>query len=132
MLKNDNKFKMPKEIGWLIPGLEVKRWFLIGLIGVIFITFGILLMFNMEPIIFILGLVKAFAKTVPTDIISGVSILIGFILFFKGWQKTNYSIFDIRDNRDKNAVLRRGSGRPDACPYQRSARHRERHRLYRV
>ena len=57
MLKNDNKFKMPKEIGWLIPGLEVKRWFLIGLIGVIFITFGILLMFNMEPIIFILGLI---------------------------------------------------------------------------
>ena len=106
MKKLIKKYKVPKQVGWLIPGLEVKRWFLISFIGLLFLTFGAMVLFNMQPVIlFLFDWLKDIAKTVPTDLTAGVFVIIGLILFIKGWQNSNYSMFDIHDDRDKNAVL---------------------------
>lgn len=99
------KYKMPKQVGWLIPGLEVKRWFLISFIGLLLLCFGAMVLWNMEPLIFLFGWLKEFAKTVPTNIAAVIFIIVGVFLFIKGWQNTNYSMFDINDDREKNAVL---------------------------
>ena len=106
MKKLIKKYKMPKSVGWLIPGLEIKRWFLISFIGLLFLVFGAMVLFNMQPVIlFLFDWLKSFAKTVPTDLTAGVFVIIGLILFIKGWQNSNYSMFDIKDARDKNAIL---------------------------
>ena len=106
MKKIIKNYKMPKSIGWLIPGLEVKRWFLISFIGLIFLTLGALVLFNMQPVILMFfDWIKSVAKTVPADLTASVFVIIGLIMFFKGWQNSNYSMFDIKDVRDKNAVL---------------------------
>ena len=52
---------------------------------------------DMEPVIAIFQWVKAIAKAVPTDLVAGICIFLGVILFLQGWQRTNYSIFDIKD-----------------------------------
>ena len=98
-------YKMPKQVGWLIPGLEVKRWFLISFIGLLMLCFGAMVLWNMEPLIFLFGWLKEFAKTVPTNIAATIFIIVGVVLFVKGWQNTNYSMLDINDEREKNAVL---------------------------
>ena len=106
MKKLIKNYKMPKSIGWLIPGLEIKRWFLISFIGLIFLTLGAMVLFNMQPVILMFfDWIKTAAKTVPTDLTAGIFVVIGLILFVKGWQNSNYSMFDIKDARDKNAVL---------------------------
>ena len=44
------KIKMPKQAGWLIPGLQVKRWFALILAGAVLMTVGILILFDLQPI----------------------------------------------------------------------------------
>ena len=34
------KIKMPKQAGWLIPGLQVKRWFALIFVGTALMTVG--------------------------------------------------------------------------------------------
>ena len=44
------KIKMPKQAGWLLPGLQVKRWFALIFVGAVLITVGILILFDLKPI----------------------------------------------------------------------------------
>ena len=36
-----------KEAGWLLPGLEVKRWFALIFLGSLLITIGLMILFNL-------------------------------------------------------------------------------------
>ena len=42
------KIKMPKQAGWLVPGLQVKRWFALILVGAVLMTVGILILFDLQ------------------------------------------------------------------------------------
>ena len=39
-----NMINIPKDAGWLMPGLEVKRWFALIFFGSVLITLGILIL----------------------------------------------------------------------------------------
>ncbi len=97
--------KMPKDAGWLLPGLEVKRWFLIIIIGTILSTIGLCIILNMRPFYFLINLVMKIAQTVPSEVIGAIFILAGALFFVKGWQKTNYSILDVHTDRTRHALL---------------------------
>ena len=43
MKKFTDNMKMPKDAGWLIPGLQVKRWFFLIFVGAVFIALGMLI-----------------------------------------------------------------------------------------
>lgn len=103
MLKN--AIKMPKDAGWLLPGLEVKRWFLIIIIGTILSTIGLCIILNLKPIYFLINMVMKIAQTVPSEVIGAIFILFGALFFVKGWQKTNYSILDIHTDKNRHALL---------------------------
>lgn len=96
---------MPKDAGWLLPGLEVKRWFLIIIIGTILSAIGFCIILNLKPIYFLMGLIMKIAQTVPSEVIGAIFILAGALFFVKGWQKTNYSILDISTDRNRHALL---------------------------
>ncbi len=96
---------MPKDAGWLLPGLEIKRWFAIIIVGTILSAIGLCIILNLRPIYFLINLVVKVAQTVPSEVIGAIFILFGAIFFVKGWQKTNYSILDVQNDRNRHAVL---------------------------
>lgn len=103
-IKDTFKDKM-KEAGWLIPGLEIKRWFVLIFLGSLLITIGLMILFNLRPVYFIMEFIRKIALTVPTDILSVIVTLFGAFLFFKGWQKTNLSMLDIHNGKENSTLL---------------------------
>lgn len=96
---------MPKDAGWLLPGLEIKRWFLIIIIGTILSAVGLCIVLNMKPIYFLMDIVLKIAQTIPSEVIGAVFILIGAFIFVTGWQYANYSILDVHTERNRHALL---------------------------
>jgi len=94
-----------KEAGWLLPGLEIKRWFALIFLGSLLITIGLMILFNLRPVYFIMEFIRKIAIMVNTNILSLIIILLGGFIFFKGWQKTNLSMLDIHNTREKSTLL---------------------------
>ena len=100
-------FKIPKEAFWLLPGLEVKRWFLFLILGTLLATIGLCILMDLRPIYNLLTLTMkvAASKYLPSSLVAIVFIFAGAYLFLKGWKHANYSILNINDERDRHAVL---------------------------
>ncbi len=105
MSKFTDNMKMPKEAGWLIPGLQVKRWFILIFIGAVFMAIGLLILCDIRPIFYLMEFVKKFASKVSTEWIAFAVVMFGAALFFKGWQKTNLSILDLNNGKDNETIL---------------------------
>lgn len=105
MKRFTNNMKMPKDAGWLVPGLQVKRWFVLIFVGAIFIALGLLILSDVRPIFYIMEFIKKFASKVTTEWIAFSFVMFGAALFFKGWQKTNLSILDINNGRENETIL---------------------------
>ncbi len=97
--------RMPKDAGWLLPGLEVKRWFLLIIAGTVLATIGLCIIYNLRPIISLFNMIMKITQILPPEIIGWILILIGALFFFIGWLKTNYSILDVNNERNRHAVL---------------------------
>src|SRR5574344_174800 len=104
-LFSSKNIKMPKDAGWLIPGLQVKRWFAMIFVGSLFMVVGTMIVFNMRPVYFTMEFIKHLANNVQTVYIGLIIAFLGFVIFFKSWQKTNISILDLSNEREKDTVL---------------------------
>ena len=104
-----NKFrknvKVTKDVGWLIPGLNVKRWLFLIFLGSVLIVLGLLIIFDIRPIYQIMELIRKAALILPTEIIASIMIFIGAIIFFSGWKKTTLSIMDMDSSKGGNSLL---------------------------
>ena len=100
-----NNVKVSKDVGWLIPGLNVKRWLFLIFVGSVLIVLGFLLIADTHMIYRIMGAIKKAAFILPTNILAAVFILIGAIIFFKGWKKTTLSMMDMDSSRGNNSLL---------------------------
>ena len=94
-----------KEVGWLLPGLEVKRWFLLIFFGSVMIVLGFMVLADIRPIYRTLELIRQAALFLPSNFLAAVFILIGAIIFFKGWQKTTLSIMDMNSEKGNSSIL---------------------------
>ena len=83
--------KVPKIAGWLLPGLQVKRWFGLLFIGIALVIIGFMMVSDMRPVFIAIEWIRHMASIVPTNVIGSMIMLIGFGLFFLSWQKTNIS-----------------------------------------
>ena len=99
------KIRMPKDAGWLLPGLQVKRWFGLIILGTIIALLGLCVLFNMRPVYFAVGILKYIAVTVNQEFLGVILLLAGAYIFLKGWKNTNYSILDLTEERDRHALL---------------------------
>lgn len=99
------KIRMPKDAGWLLPGLQVKRWFGLIILGTIIALLGLCVLFNMRPVYFAVGILKYIAVTVNQEFLGLILLLAGAYIFLKGWKNTNYSILDLTEERDRHALL---------------------------
>lgn len=100
-----NKIKIPKQIGWLVPGLKVKRWFALTLVGTILMTIGILILFDIKPVFYTMQFISKIANKISTEWLAFAFVMFGSALFFMGWQKTNLSILDIEEDKDADVLL---------------------------
>ena len=97
--------KIPKDAGWLLPGLEIKRWFILIIIGTVIATVGLCIISNLRPVYSLINMIMKITQMFPPEIIGWFFIVIGAIFFFIGWLKTNYSILDVNNARNRHAVL---------------------------
>ena len=94
-----------KEVGWLIPGLEVKRWFALIFLGSVMIVLGFMILANVRPIYLTLELIRKAALVLPSNLLAAIFILLGAVVFFKGWQKTTLSIMDMNSTKGNESIL---------------------------
>ena len=45
------KNKVSKYAAWLLPGLQVKRWFILTFLGSIFLILGTIFLFNLDFVV---------------------------------------------------------------------------------
>lgn len=107
MKKFKNNMRMPEEARWLIPGLQVKRWFALIFLGAVCMTLGVLILFDVRPIFYTIEFVQKIARNVSTEWIAFAVVMFGAGMFFKGWTKTNLSIIDGKDNQSLLEALYR-------------------------
>ena len=100
-----NSMKMPKDAGWLIPGLQVKRWFALIFVGAVLMVLGFLILCDIKPIFYTMEFIRKVAMNFSTEWLAFAIIMLGGAVFFKGWQKTNLSILDLNNGREKEALL---------------------------
>ena len=97
--------KIPKDAGWLLPGLEVKRWFALLILGVVLASIGVCVILNLAPIQFLYNKILEIIQVLPSNILGIALIVLGGVCFFLGWLKTNYSLLDANNERNRHAVL---------------------------
>ena len=97
--------KIPRDAGWLLPGLEVKRWFILIITGAVLATVGLCIITNLRPIYSMIKMILKITQMLPPEISGWFLISAGAICFFIGWLKTNYSILDANNDRNRHAVL---------------------------
>lgn len=94
------RLRITKNAGWLIPGLQIKRWFALIVLGALLITLGVLILVDIRPVFYTMEFIKTVATKVSTEWLAFAFCMFGAVLFFKGWQKTNLSMLDMSDDRD--------------------------------
>ncbi len=102
-----NKFslKIPKDAGWLLPGLEVKRWFILIITGAILAAIGLCIISGLRPVYRLIDIIMNITQMMPPGLTGWLLIIIGAACFCIGWLKTNYSILDANNDRTRHALL---------------------------
>ena len=95
----------PKDVGWLIPGLNVKRWLFLVFLGSVFIVLGLLIIMDIRPIYMIMEVIRQAAMVLPSNALAIGFIIVGAFIFFKGWKKTTLSIMDMDSARGNISLL---------------------------
>ncbi|MCQ2739216.1 MAG: YvcK family protein [bacterium] len=105
MINLRNKVKVTKDVGWLIPGLNVKRWLFLIFLGSVLMVLGGLIIIDSRPIYKIMELIRQAAFILPSNILATVFILAGAAFFFKGWKKTTLSMMDMDSLKGNTSLL---------------------------
>ena len=102
-----NNVKVAKDVGWLIPGLNVKRWLFLIFLGSILIVLGFLILADIRPVYQTMELIRKAAMILPSNILAIAFVILGAGIFFKGWQKTTLSIMDMDSRKGNNSLVER-------------------------
>lgn len=103
-IKN-NVDNVKKDVAWLIPGLNVKRWLLLIFLGSIFIILGLMIIADVRPIYKTMEIIQKAALILPSNTLAVIFIFIGSFIFFKGWKKTTLSIMDLDSPKGNESLL---------------------------
>ena len=90
----NKKVKMPKDAIWLVPGLKIKRWFALSVVGSILAFVGATFVFKLEPLYYIVKTAKELFHVVPPEPVGILFIFVGAVLFILAWKKTNISMME--------------------------------------
>ncbi|EKE04281.1 MAG: hypothetical protein ACD_20C00089G0001 [uncultured bacterium] len=97
--------KVSRMATWLLPGLQIKRWFLLTFLGTFCIALGGAIVLELHPVNQSIELVRTLAQKSPSSITGSMVVGLGVIFFFLGWKKANSSIMDAIDPGDRAHLL---------------------------
>ena len=97
-------------LGWLVPGLSVKRWLFATVLGVVLSGLGVAIWFKLTPVYRFLELIetilKAIATVVPSYISGPLALAGGLFLVLWGQSRTVSSITEVlTPEGDNNGLL---------------------------
>lgn len=90
---------------WLLPGLQIKRWFFLTFLGTFFVVLGGAITLDLHPVNQSIEIVRTVAQSSPSHLTGSLVFIIGIMFFFLGWKKTNSSIMDAIDPGDRAHLL---------------------------
>lgn len=84
---------------WFLPGLFVKRWLFVSIIGIVLIFLGIAISARLTPILFISRLISGFVDTMvslmPRNTSGPIALIIGVCLLWIGQKRALGSITQV-------------------------------------
>ena len=99
------KNSVSKYATWLLPGLQVKRWFILTFLGTIFLILGILFVFNLDPVYGVVAFLKAVVSYLNPQIVGLFLLAMGVVALYLGSKKMNVSILDAISPQDRDYIL---------------------------
>ncbi|WP_069791960.1 gluconeogenesis factor YvcK family protein [Cyanobacterium sp. IPPAS B-1200] len=99
MGKNNDRKKNKGWYRWLSPGISVKRWLVISLLGVLFTLLGLAIWVKLTPvnrlIEFLIDLLNGITNVIPNYISGPLAFFIGILLLYWGQKGAFGSITDV-------------------------------------
>lgn len=94
---------------WLAPGIFIKRWLLISILGVLLTSIGLAIWAQLTPIFYLIELTATILETiadfVPSYISGPIAIALGLFLIFWGQSRTVGSISEVLNpDQDKELI----------------------------
>ena len=98
---------VPKDAVLLLPGLNLKRWFVILITGIFMAFIGLCIIFDFRPIYHLMNFsMNVASMNLTVGRLIGLALIVaGAYVFIKGWKHANYSILNVSDDRDRHAVI---------------------------
>ncbi|MDD3149431.1 MAG: YvcK family protein [Candidatus Gastranaerophilales bacterium] len=101
-----NKYKSVSELAtWLIPGLQIKRWFFLLFLGTLCVILGTAIILNLHPVQLSMKFLITIAQITPSSLTGSFVIGFGLLLFYVGWKRSNSSLLDAFGPRDREHLL---------------------------
>ncbi len=76
--------KVTRKITWLLPGLSIKRWMFLSVLGLVILTTGLALLFNLQPFTLVIKTLQSVALIIPSEISGPVLFVLGLVLLYVG------------------------------------------------
>ena len=98
----EQEIKLAKKAKWLLPGLRVKRWIVLYVLGTLIMALGLLIICGFRPVYYIMRFISHLATVIPTGWIAVSMVLFGLGLLLISMGKTNSTILEAAsyDNED--------------------------------
>jgi len=99
LLKRIGRQRLSRWLMWLAPGIFIKRWLLISLLGVLLTLLGLAIWVNLTPIFYLMQftstVLETIADIIPNYISGPIAIALGLFLIFWGQSRTVGSITEV-------------------------------------
>ena len=98
---------VPKDAAIFLPGLNLKRWFSVQILGILFALVGLCVIFDFKPIYHLISFAMRIldANWTLGRLIGAVLIIAGAYAFIKGWKISNDTVLSATDDNTRANFL---------------------------
>lgn len=98
---------VPKDAAIFLPGLNLKRWFSVQILGILFALVGLCVIFDFKPIYHLISFAMRIldANWTLGRLIGAVLIIVGAYAFIKGWKISNDMVLSATDDNTRANFL---------------------------
>lgn len=98
---------IPKDAAIFLPGLNLKRWFSVQIIGILFALVGLCVIFDFKPIYHLISFAMRIldANWTLGRLVGAILIIVGAYAFIKGWKISNDTVLSATDDNTRANFL---------------------------
>lgn len=98
---------VPKGAAIFLPGLNLKRWFSVQIIGILFALVGLCVIFDFKPIYHLISFAMRILDAHWTlgRFVGAILVILGAYAFLKGWKISNDTVLNASDDNTRTNFL---------------------------